>query len=208
MSKEARRHEGEHPPQEGHEALDTAAIEQIQEMARSGEIEVPSGAEDIVAALRAALGERDDLMARFKTLAADFQNYQRRAAINEREARQGATAGVVQSVLPVMDHFDLALAQDLNRATAEQIAGGVRLIRAELMRVLEGYGVSLIEPKPGESFNPGEQQAMMQQPSVEIEPGHVVMVLGVGYRLGERVIRPAKVTVAAPSAEGESNADV
>ncbi|MCL4222539.1 MAG: nucleotide exchange factor GrpE [Phycisphaerales bacterium] len=202
MSKEPRRHEGEQPPQEQTEPLEAASIEQIQEMARAGELEVPSGAEDIVEALKAALAERDDLMNRFKTLAADFQNYQRRAAINEREARQGATAGVVQSVLPVMDHFDLALGQDLTRATAEQIACGVRLIRAELMRVLEGYGVSLIEPKPGESFNPGEQQAMMQQPSTEIEPGHVVTVLGVGYRLGERVIRPAKVAVAAPCAEG------
>lgn len=201
MSKEPRRHEGEQPPQDRGDALDASAIEQIQDMALAGELEVPSGAEDIVEALKSALVERDDLMARFKTLAADFQNYQRRAAINEREARQGATAGVVQSVLPVMDHFDLALGQDLTKATAEQIAGGVRLIRAELMRVLEGYGVSLIEPKPGESFNPGEQQAMMQQPSAEIEPGHVVMLLGVGYRLGERVIRPAKVAVAVPNGE-------
>ncbi len=202
MSKEPRRHEGEQPPQDGGDALDAAAIEQIQEMARAGELEVPSGAEDIVEALRAALTERDDLLARFKTLAADFQNYQRRAAINEREARQGATSGVVQSVLPIMDHFDLALGQDPTKATSEQIAGGVRMIRAELMRVLEGYGVSLIEPKPGESFNPGDQQAVMQQPSADVEPGHVVMVLGVGYRLGDRVIRPAKVAVAAPSAEG------
>lgn len=202
MSKEPRRHEGEHSPQEGQDGLDAGAIEQILDLARAGELEIPSGAEDIVEALRAALAERDDLMARFKTLAAEFQNYQRRAAINEREARQGATAGVVQSVLPVMDHFDLALGQDLSKATAEQIAGGVRLIKAELMRVLEGYGVSLIEPKLGESFNPGEQQAMLQQPSTEVEPGHVVMVLGVGYRLGERVIRPAKVAVAAPSEGG------
>lgn len=191
----------ETPPQTtGEDVLDAQGIEQIQSMVRSGDIEVPSGAEDIVEAFRATLAEKDDLLTRLKQLAADYQNFQRRAGINEREARTGATTGVVQSVLPVMDHFDLALGQDLTKATAEQIAGGVQMIRAELLRILESYGVSIIEPKLGESFNPGEQQAMLHQPSDSVEPGHVVMVLGVGYRLGERVIRPAKVAIAAPVA--------
>lgn len=206
MSKHSKQHEPDHQgadaAPEVPDQLDAQAIEQIQSLVRTGEIEVPSGAEDIVDAFRATLTEKEDLLNRLKLLAADYQNYQRRATINEREARTGATAGVVQSVLPVMDHFDLALGQDLTKATAEQIAGGVQMIRAELMRILESYGVLLIEPKPGESFNPSEQQAMLHQPSEDVEPGHVVMVLGVGYRLGERVIRPAKVSIAAP-ASGE-----
>lgn len=199
MNDQQEQHDTPHQPA-GEDALDAQSIEQIQSMVRSGDVEVPSGAEDIVEAFRATLAEKDDLLTRLKHLAADYQNFQRRATINEREARTGATVGVVQSVLPVMDHFDLALGQDLSKATAEQIAGGVQMIRAELLRILESYGVSIIEPKPGESFNPGEQQAMLHQPSQEVEPGHVVMVLGVGYRLGERVIRPAKVAIAAPAA--------
>ncbi|GAB4386520.1 MAG: nucleotide exchange factor GrpE [Phycisphaerales bacterium] len=212
MSKQSKQHKPEQQQtgaatetpetSETSEQLDAQAIEEIQSLVQSGQIEVPPGAERIVEAFRATLAQKDDLLNRMKILAAEYQNYQRRAAINEREARTGATCGVVQSVLPVMDHFDLALGQDLSKATAEQIAGGVQMIRAELMRILESYGVSLIEPKPGEQFNPSEQQAMLHQPSEDIEPGHVVSVLGVGYRLGDRVIRPAKVSIAAP-ASGE-----
>ncbi|RMH10377.1 MAG: nucleotide exchange factor GrpE [Planctomycetota bacterium] len=191
----------EGPKNESTGRLDLETLEQIRNAARSGEIEAPAGAEDIIETLRATLAEHDELFNRFQRLAADYQNFQRRAAANEREARTSATIGVVQSVLPVMDHFDLALSQDTSTATAEQIAGGVRMIRDELMRVLQGFGVTMINPSPGESFDPSEHEAMLQQPSDDVEPGHVLQVLGVGYRLGDRVIRPAKVIVAAAPGE-------
>lgn len=170
-------------------------IQQVQSAVLDGSIEVPSGAEDIVEAFRAALAERDEINERFLRLGADFQNFQRRAVNNEREARQGATVGVVQSVLPVMDHFELALEQDHASATAEQILGGVQIIRDELERVLSSFGVVRIAPAAGDAFSPSEHEAMLQQPSTEVEPGHIVQTLSSGYRLGERVIRPAKVII-------------
>lgn len=171
-------------------------IRQVQSAVRDGSIEVPAGAEDIVDAFRATLAERDDWHDRFVRLGADYQNYQRRAANNEREARQSATVGVVQSILPVMDHFDLALQHDPDSATLEQVMGGVQMIRDELGRILGTFGVTSIEPVPGDSFNPGEHEAMLQQPSEEVEPGRIVQSLARGYRLGERVVRPAKVIIA------------
>jgi len=182
--------------QEQSDSLSQEEIEQIQEAVREDAVEVPSGAEGIVEAFRATLAQRDDWHDRFVHLGADYQNFQRRAANNEREARTSATVGVVQNVLPVLDHFDLALEQDPDKATAEQIIGGVSMIRDELQRVLGTFGVSKIEPAPGDEFDPSQHEAMLQQPTDEVEPGRVVKTLGAGYILGERVIRPAKVIIA------------
>ncbi len=149
----------------------------------------------------AAVRERDEATAQWKRALADFQNFQRRAAMNEQEAkRQGATS-VLNSIVPVLDHFDLALAQ-LDQQTQESslsaVVEGMRVIRAELLRALSLHGVSLIEPKPGDAFEPGKHEALMQTPSPPpgVEPGHIAQVIQNGYALGDRVIRSAKVGVA------------
>lgn len=164
--------------------------------AQAGDLEIPSGADDIVEALNELAREREELNNKLLRAVADFQNFQRRAAINEREAATQARAGVVQSVIPVMDHFDLALGQDPAKTTPEQIIGGVKVIRDELFKSLQSFGVSRIEPAPGDAFDPHRHEAMLRQSAEGIEPGHVVSLLSVGYALGDRVVRPAKVAVA------------
>jgi molecular chaperone GrpE len=140
--------------------------------------------------------ELDDLNAKYLRTLADYQNSQRRHAANEREARlQGATA-VVLSILTVMDHFDLALAQDPATTTAERIIAGVRVIRDELAKALQAHGVTTITAEPNDPFDPTRHEAVMQQAADGVEPGHVAATLQAGYALGERVIRPAKVAVA------------
>lgn len=146
-----------------------------------------------LAELEARLADAE--AARLRALA-DFQNYQRRALANEQEAKvQGRTA-VVQSMLTLLDHFDIALSQDHTKATAEQIVGGVRMIREEFIKVLQSHGVSLINPARGDEFTPGRHEAIMQQASEGVESGRVVSTFQMGYTLGERVVRPAKVAVA------------
>ncbi len=171
-------------------------INALIDCAQADELECPAGADDIVEALNELAREREELNNKLLRSVADFQNFQRRAAINEREAGVQARAGVVQSVIPVMDHFDLALGQDPSKTTPEQIIGGVKVIRDELFKTLESFGVSRIEPKAGDEFDPHQHEAMLRQPAEGVEPGHVVLLLSVGYRLGERVVRPAKVAVA------------
>ncbi|MBL9001904.1 MAG: nucleotide exchange factor GrpE [Phycisphaerae bacterium] len=133
---------------------------------------------------------------------ADFQNYQRRAFMNEQHARTEGAAKVVSGVVGVLDHFDLALGQDAAKASAEQIIAGVRVIREELLKVLNQHGVSLIRPEPGEEFTPGRHEAIMQQKAEGVAPGRIVAVFQPGYALacpgtqtGERVLRAAKVSV-------------
>ena len=172
-----------------------ARIAEIQQLARAGELDAPAECDEIAEALADALAKHDALLAKLQRAVADHQNYQRRAGINEREARTQALTGVVQSVIPVLDNFDLALGQNTETATAEQIIGGVRVIRDELMRVLQNYGVSVIDPQVGDEFDPMAHEAMLQQPADGIAPGHIASSFGIGYRLGERVVRPAKVAV-------------
>jgi molecular chaperone GrpE len=134
---------------------------------------------------------------------ADFQNYQKRSIMNESIAKASGVAGVVTGVVTVLDHFDLALQQDTTKVTAEQLIGGVKVIREELIRVLQLHGVGIVNPKPGDDFVPGIHEAIMQQQAEGIAPGKVVATFQAGYTLaggaaggGERVLRPAKVSVA------------
>ena len=158
------------------------------------ELENPEDAAD--ARLDDLRRQLDELNSKYLRTLADYQNSQRRAAANESEARQQGVTGVVRAVLTVVDHFDLALAQDMSRASAAQIAQGVRVIRDELAKVLQNQGVTPILPEPNTPFDPMQHEAVMQQPGPGVEPGHITAALQAGYMLGSRVIRPAKVSVA------------
>lgn len=127
---------------------------------------------------------------------ADFQNLQRRTMEQEPRLRQSVAGGVVRQVIPVLDNFDLALAQDQSRMTVEGAMEGLRMVRNELIRALERSGVELIQPKAGDAFDPHQAEAIMQQPAPGIASGHVSMTLQAGYRLGDTVLRAAKVAVA------------
>ena len=127
---------------------------------------------------------------------ADFQNLQRRTTEQEPRLRMNAAGGVVRNVIPVLDNFDLALAQDPSRMNVDAAIAGLRMVRTELIRALERSGVELIQPKAGDAFDPHQAEAIMQQPAEGIASGHVSMTLQPGYRLGDTVLRAAKVAVA------------
>jgi molecular chaperone GrpE len=158
---------------------------------------------DEAAALRNDLADAED---RYKRALADFQNYQRRALANEAQARDEGASTVVKSVVPVLDHFDLALGQDPEKASAASILEGVKLIKGELLRTLAGHGVSVIEPKPGEELDHHRHEAVGQMSVEDLDPGRIAACLQAGYRVGERVLRPAKVMVVAPDADTDDTA--
>ncbi len=197
-------HDENHAEESGSAEDRAARLEAIRQMALADELEVPAECEEIVDALLDTIRQRDEHFGRFQELGAEYQNFQRRASINEREARTSATTGVVQALIPLIDHFEMALTQDPEKVSAADVIGGVKLIRSEFLRMLSSYGVSPIDPKVGDEFNPNEHAAMMQHASEGVEPGHVSIAMGMGYKLGDRVVRPAKVAVA-PEAEGESS---
>jgi molecular chaperone GrpE len=153
----------------------------------------PEEARDAIRALETQLAaaQQDTLRA-----IADFQNLQRRTLEQEPRVRLGAAGGVVRQVIPVLDHFDRALAQDPSKMTVSAAIDGLRIVRSELIKALERSGVELIQPKPGDAFDPHRAEAIMQAPAAGVASGCVSQVLQPGYVLGDTVLRPAKVAVA------------
>lgn len=177
-------------------ALSPEQAEELVATVRSGGLDVPVGAEDFAEALRLVAAQRDEYLERLQRTAADFQNFQRRARQTEREARELASAGVIQSLIPVLDFFDMALKQNPETATAAQVIGGVQMIKSEFVRVLGAQGVGVIAPGRGDAFDPMRHEAIEHVAGGGVAPDHIVDLRTPGYTFGERVIRPAKVTVA------------
>lgn len=190
----AEQHAEEHADRQDHDRAPTTSED-------AEAIELSEQAADLVRALEE---ERDQAIESRKRALADFQNYQRRAIDNERRALQEGAIRAVRAILPVLDHFDLALNQSSSSMSVEQLVGGVKIVRDELMKALQTSGVERIDPQPGESFDPNRHDAMMRQPARDVEPGHIVSALQPGYVMADHVLRPAKVIIAAePDESGE-----
>lgn len=185
--------DGTDAPEDG--GMSAADVEDILALARSGD-EVPVGAEDFAEALLIVAKQRDEHFQTLQRTVADYQNFQRRARLNERETRELASMGAVQSMIPVLDFFEMALKQNPDTATAAQVMGGVEMIKTEFVRVLGNQGVGTIKPAGGDEFDPLKHEAIERTSATEIEPGRVVETRSPGYTMGDRVIRPAKVVIA------------
>lgn len=156
--------------------------------------------EDRIGALET---ERADYEGKYKRALADYQNFQRRSVSNEQSARREGAASVLHSMITALDHFDQALAQDPEKMSAQQLVEGVRLIKSELLNAIRQHGASVIEPKAGDEFDPNRHEALSRIPAAGVEPGCIAEVYQVGYAHDERVLRPAKVIVAAPSEDDD-----
>jgi molecular chaperone GrpE len=147
--------------------------------------------EEQVAALEA---ERDEHLNDLKRVAAEFENYRKRVLRDQESLVARAHERLVKELLPVLDDLEraLAAAEEHEEARLEE---GVRLVHRELAAALEREGLAEIETNG--AFDPHVHEALLSQPS-DAEEGSVLEVVQKGYRLGDRVLRPARVVVAAP----------
>ncbi|MDQ7013226.1 MAG: nucleotide exchange factor GrpE [Planctomycetota bacterium] len=157
-------------------------------------------------AYEAILAERDEMAAKYQRALADYQNAQRRFSTDMAAAREAGVERVLASLIPVLDHFDMALNQDTEKVSAEQILAGVTMIRDEFNRAMAAFGVQAINPAVNDKFDPNQHEALSNLAVEGVEPTHVSSVYQIGYRVGDRVVRAAKVTVA-PEADAESGGD-
>lgn len=168
------------------------------QVAESATDEPSVAGEDLVAVLRDKVAGLEDSLLRAK---ADYQNLQRRSAVERSEALRYANAELMKALVVVLDDFERSLqaAGDSNRRDA--IMEGVQLVYQNLVKALNEHGLEAIQAG-GMPFDPEVHEALMSQPSKDATPGTVLEEVAKGYRLRDRVIRPAKVIVAqAPQAE-------
>ena len=157
--------------------------------------ETQEGAEpDELGALQA---ERDELFDRLQRLAAEFDNFRKRAAREQGEVLKRANERLVKELLPVLDDLGRALEAAAQHEEAK-LEDGVRLVHRALGELLAKEG--LVEVETNGKFDPHVHEALLSQPS-EAEEGSVIDVVQKGYTLGERVVRPARVVVAAAPPE-------
>jgi molecular chaperone GrpE len=146
--------------------------------------------------LQALTAERDEYLDDLRRVAAEFENYRKRTAREQDEMTHRANERLVKSLLPVVDDLERALvaAHEHEEAKLEE---GVRLVHRALADLLVKEGLTEIDTNG--RFDPHVHEALLAQPS-EAEEGSVIQVLQKGYRLGDRVLRPARVVVAAAPA--------
>ena len=148
--------------------------------------------------------ERDEYLDSLQRLKAEFDNFRKRSERDQRQRAALAGERLVKELLPVLDDLERALeaASEHEEAKLEE---GVRLVHRALSDALAREGLAEIETDG--PFDPHVHEALLAQPVEGTEPGSVVQVLQKGYRLGDRVLRPARVAVAGPKEESASDGD-
>jgi molecular chaperone GrpE len=137
--------------------------------------------------------ERDEYLDSLRRLKAEFDNFRKRTARESAAQSARASEALVKDLLPVLDDLERALVAAEEHEEA-QLEEGVRLVHRALADVLTRAGLAEIETDG--AFDPHVHEALLTQPAADAEPGSVVEVLQKGYRLGDRVLRPARVVVA------------
>ena len=153
----------------------------------------------------AAAKKNMDWQDRFLRAKADYQNLQKRAAEEQRNAIRYANADFARSVVQVLDDFERTLQAAEDAPEEDSIMSGVKLIYEKLLKLLGDYHVEPIEAL-GQPFDPHVHEAMMQEPCETLPPGSVLREIERGYKLHDRVLRPARVVISkAPESSGQQD---
>jgi molecular chaperone GrpE len=143
--------------------------------------------------LETVTAERDEYLDLLQRVQADFENYRKRAAREQERLVAHAHERLVRELLPVLDDLERAL-EAAERHEEATLVDGVKLVERSLRKALQKEGLAEIETDG--SFDPHVHEAVLTQARADAEPGAVLEVLQRGYRVGDKVVRPARVIVA------------
>lgn len=194
MTEETKKQDAEAP-----EAAEALAETLKEEPAAQGEAAPEAVAGPDIAAIEA---ENADLRDRLLRAAAEMENTRKRAEREKQDAARYANAGFGRDMLEVSDNLRRALKtlkQDERDAAGDSLKAlieGVEMTERLLTAALERNGIREITPEPGERFDPNHHEAMFEVPGTGQPAGTVVHVLEAGYRIGDRLLRAARVGVA------------
>lgn len=159
----------------------------------SAENEGPPSAVEMEGELETLRAERASFLDRLARLQAEFDNYRKRSVKEQQDFRDYALADALKSLLPILDSLDRALKTDA--VSLQDFRSGIELIDKQFHDALARLGVEPI-PAAGEVFDPNLHQAVQMVETDEVEDHHVIDELQRGYRIKDRLLRPAMVRVA------------
>lgn len=188
MSGQHDRPETEQPESEG-------ASENGVDGSASEDVEAPEG-DAALAEMKALADENWD---KYVRAAAELENVRKRASRDVENAHKFALERLCSELLAVRDSLEMGLAA-ADKADAQSLLEGKKATLKLLTTTMERFGVVELDPQ-GEPFDPQEHEAMTMQPSADVEPGSVLSVFQKGYALNGRLLRPARVVVAAEPAD-------
>ena len=147
--------------------------------------------------------ERDELKDKLMRSLAESENVRKRALKDRQDAEIYAVSKMSRDILSVYDNLQRALdlAEDILDEKSLPMIEGLELTKKDLLEIFKRNKIEKIEPISGDKFNPKLHQAMMEAPSDEIEKGHILGVLTVGFLIGDRLLRASNVTVSSGQRE-------
>jgi molecular chaperone GrpE len=147
--------------------------------------------------LKSKAAKADENWDRLLRTMADLENFKKRAVRERQEAIKFANVALLEKLIPALDNFDMALAAANNAEgnPVESLKTGIRMIHSQLKKALAEAGLEEIDAA-NQPFNPNLHEAVSQEESAEVPEGQVIRQLRKGYKLRDRLIRPAGVVVA------------
>ena len=158
--------------------------------------EAPAGPGGPASEVERLRGQAAEYLDGWQRARAEFANYKKRVEREQEESRARVVADMLQDFVTILDDLERALRDRPTDDDAAAWASGIDMIQRKLMAVLDAEGVRPMIPVAGEMFDPNVHEAVSHEPSPDHTEGQIIGVIHQGYRIGERVIRPALVRVA------------
>ena len=152
--------------------------------------------------LKQRAAKADENWERLVRTTADFDNYKKRAAREKQEAIKFANESLLEKLIPVLDTFDMAMAatQNGDTTTLQSLQTGISMVHQQLKGLLTDAGLETVDAT-GRAFDPNLHEAVAQKETADVPEGQVVHQIRKGYKLRERLLRPATVVVAKSPAD-------
>ena len=179
--------------------LEDDSEQSVAQVADSGE-GVEAEPDQLRVRLEEAYGKNAELQNNYLRKAADLDNLRKRLLREREEIASNAITGLLEDLLPALDAFHFGLEATHGKDGDQEIVKGFAMALEQMNDILLRRGLETIDPA-GELFDPALHEALSQEPSKEVDEGIVLTVTRVGYRLNERLLRPAAVIVSKGSTE-------
>ena len=144
-----------------------------------------------------AYGKQDDLKGKYMRAVADLENLRKRSIRDREEAVQRTRSQIISDLLPVMDAFQLGFVEAKKHEQTANLVEGFSMAMTQMETTLSEYGLKVIDPT-GEVFDAKLHEAIGYEENDDCEEGHVITTVRTGYRISERLLRPASVILAKP----------